>query len=97
MQISIDLTLTLPTLPARIEWYSVGRAARVCGATPTAVRYWTKEMQIPVRRTSGNDRRYSRLQVLRLAALNRLIEMYGVRPHQAWAMAVEAIPREVQP
>jgi MerR family transcriptional regulator, redox-sensitive transcriptional activator SoxR len=64
------------------EWLSVGEVAARSGVAPSAVRFYESRGLIAARRTAGNQRRFHRSDLRRVAV---------IRAGQAVGMSLEAI------
>lgn len=77
------------------DWMTVGEVARRSGTTTATVRFYESRALIEAARTSGNQRRYSR-HVLRRIALIRVAQTVGLSLDEI-AVALTSVPHDRAP
>ncbi|GAT82119.1 transcriptional regulator [Streptomyces sp. F-3] len=85
----------MPQIPEKIHELTVGQVAARSGATVSALRFYESKGLIKSRRTAGNQRRYSR-DTLRRVAFVRAAQRVGI-PLATIREALARLPEERTP
>ncbi len=85
----------VPQIPEKIHELTVGQVAARSGATVSALRFYESKGLIKSRRTAGNQRRYSR-DTLRRVAFVRAAQRVGI-PLATIREALARLPEERTP
>jgi len=77
------------------DWLSIGQVAERTGVAPSALRYYEREGLIQSSRTAGDQRRYPR-EVLRRVAFVRIAQRVGLTLEEI-RTALASLPEERTP
>jgi MerR family redox-sensitive transcriptional activator SoxR len=77
------------------DWLSIGQVAERTGVAPSALRYYEREGLIQSSRTAGDQRRYHR-EVLRRVAFVRIAQRVGLTLEEI-RTALASLPEERTP
>lgn len=82
-------------MTAQAEWLTIGELAQRAGVAPSALRFYESKGLIASERTGGNQRRYRRA-TLRRVALIRVAQSVGLSLREV-AAALENLPHDRKP
>jgi MerR family redox-sensitive transcriptional activator SoxR len=92
---SRSASLTIPGVPELPEWITIGELAARSGVAPSALRYYEQLGLIAAQRTPGNQRRYAR-PALRRVAFIRVAQEVGLTLDDVGS-ALAALPSDRTP